>query len=1019
MKINYKKGISLMLAGMILVSLSGCKVKEEKVSETVFNQQFVNPTSDVRPKTRWWIPGSHMTKDEIEKEIKSMAEAGFGGAEVVPVAPGGVDGEEIDWGSEEWNEMIKFMLQTAGKYDFLIDFTLTPSWPLAIPTITNVDDLNQGAQMEVDGGNMNITKEYVVDEKEGGLEYRIKVPVAKELDEGTPVLVAVTLAKYADKESKTLDYSSARTLTIGEEVVQNNNNPIDYTADFVLPDDGEYVLFGWWQHPSANKTYGKYQIDHYGKAGSQAIIDYWENTLLPYYGDDFNNVTALFADSLEYQTHLDWTQGLLNQFKDYKGYDFTAYLPAVYEQQCRGDYFSEPNPDFKFNNNNIALMNDFKDVLTRLYIDNHLKPLKEFANKHGVALRYQTAYGKNLELPQTAGKIDIPESETLYGNDIIDFYRLQSGAVNMTGQNIYSLEAAAEFLVKNKVTLENGTDYEYELSRGNGENDAGNYQQTWADMLWHVQRAFSGGVNQVVFHGNSYGGQYEGAGSENGYLSEVKWPGFEGFGIRNFSNNWNERQPNWKHAKDYTDYIARNQLVLRQGRASVDVAVYAHRYWEQIDYNNPMERYQDNQLLENSGYTYDFLAPSSFNLENAKVENNRLDINGPGYKAIILDNQETIPVETADRFIEYAKVGLPIIIVGDAPSEEAYQEGADIKARMTQLMAEPSVKQVASTQDVPNALKESGVSPDVSYKEPSALLNVHRQTDDSDFYYFYNYGNANNYPDSKNIPAVNTQITVKAKGTPYLLNCWSGEITPIAKYTKVGDQITLDATIGGNDSMVVMVTSLESPVVDRHAVETNLKAEYDTGGSLIAKGFTAGTETVTLDNGKNVKVKIPEIPQAITLSNWNLSIESWTKGSTPTDVKKTVVFKDKLDKLVPWNQLPGLELISGIGTYTCTFNMDKGWDEGIGAILNLGEVAGTYRISINGSNLKTDQIDTSIDIGTYLKKGENEVTIEVASTLLNAIIAEYPDDGRSSDEYGLLAEVVISPYTWKKVVPNR
>ena len=99
-------------------------------------------------------------------------------------------------------------------------------------------------------------------------------------------------------------------------------------------------------------------------------------------------------------------------------------------------------------------------------------------------MRYQTSYGKDLELAQTAMYVTIPETETLYGGDILDFYRLQAGSMHLSGKQIYSIEASAEM---------NG--------RGNGGVNSGNYQQTWGNQLWHIQRAFSCCVNQAVFHG--------------------------------------------------------------------------------------------------------------------------------------------------------------------------------------------------------------------------------------------------------------------------------------------------------------------------------------------------------------------------------------------------------------------------------------------------------------------------------------------------------------------------------------
>src|SRR5699024_7484208 len=102
-------------------------------------------------------------------------------------------------------------------------------------------------------------------------------------------------------------------------------------------------------------------------------------------------------------------------------------------------YMGDPEPDFTFNKNSEQLQNDFKDYLTDLYIENHIKPLQEFCSKHGVKLRYQTSYGKNLETARTAMYVDVPETETLYGDDYLDFYRLQSGAVHATDKQIYSI----------------------------------------------------------------------------------------------------------------------------------------------------------------------------------------------------------------------------------------------------------------------------------------------------------------------------------------------------------------------------------------------------------------------------------------------------------------------------------------------------------------------------------------------------------------------------------------------------
>ena len=86
------------------------------------------------------------------------------------------------------------------------------------------------------------------------------------------------------------------------------------------------------------------------------------------------------------------------------------------------------------NEHNDQIIRDYQEFLTRLYVDNHLIPLTRFCEKHHINIRYQTSYGKDLELAQTAMYVTIPETETLYGGDILDFYRLQAGSMHLSGK---------------------------------------------------------------------------------------------------------------------------------------------------------------------------------------------------------------------------------------------------------------------------------------------------------------------------------------------------------------------------------------------------------------------------------------------------------------------------------------------------------------------------------------------------------------------------------------------------------
>ena len=81
---------------------------------------------------------------------------------------------------------------------------------------------------------------------------------------------------------------------------------------------------------------------------------------------------------------------------------------------------------------------------------------------------------------------------------------------------------------------------------------------------------------------------------------------------------------------------------------------------------------------------------------------------------------------------------------------------------------------------------------------------------------------------------------------------------------------------------------------------------------------------------------------------------------------------------------------------------DKGWVQGVGAYLNLGTVNFGYKLKINGTAVKANQINTVVDIGPYVKAGDNSVEAEVATTLNNKLKKLYEVSSRTLDYYGLI-----------------
>jgi len=256
-----------------------------------------------------------------------------------------------------------------------------------------------------------------------------------------------------------------------------------------------------------------------------------------------------------------------------------------------------------------------------------LKPIQSFLDGYGQALRYQTAYGKRMEQASTSMNVAIPEGEMMMIRNEFDNLRAQAGAVHMMGKREYNAELQAE----------------------GGRNHA----QSFDNILYFVQRAYSGGVNNLTFHGYNYSGAFSGPGNVDGHLPGVTWPGWEGFGREGYSNSWGA-EPLWKHAKQYTDFLARNSYVLKQGSAKIDLAIFRESFWDNPNSKDGDAWFKDGGLLQDMGYSYDFLALAELNLPTAVVTNGRLAASGPAYRALILNQSldtSNNPVAPANKSI--------------------------------------------------------------------------------------------------------------------------------------------------------------------------------------------------------------------------------------------------------------------------------------------------------------------------------------------------------------------------------
>ncbi|GGQ30268.1 hypothetical protein BKA00_002818 [Actinomadura coerulea] len=924
---------------------------------------FARPGAAARPRFRWWWPDGLVDPAEIRREVDQIADAGFGGAEIVAVHHSIRDKSVLDpaghgWGTPAWNAGVEAALDQAARRGVTVDLTIGPAWPAAVPTITPDDE---AAVQELAYGTVAVA---------GGATHDGPVPEPVTAPEGGVTkrhLVAVhavrTAAANSTRKETGLDPASFTDLT-----AEAAGERITWTA----PEGGDWLLFAYWRRGSGQRPESgphsspdSFVVDHFSRAGTRAVTAFWEARLLT---RDIRRLVkraggTLFEDSIELETAaLNWTPDLPAEFRRRRGYDLMPYLPVIVRLK--------ENTKFAYDAATTAhVRHDFWQTVSDLFNEFHFAAIAKWAHSIGLEYRAQP-YGLETDAIHTAAILDVPEGESL-GFKNLDDYRALAGGRDMGGRKILSCEAGAY--------------------------QGGAYNTTWGKLLRTMGGAYAAGLNQTVLHGFSYA-----------TAPGAAWPGFAAFTPYNggvgFSESWGPRQPTWRHVPDVAGYLARVHLAMQAGRSRVDVAVFRQKGYTKTGIGAGWFTKSGVPL----GWTHQLISAPLLDLPSATVSGGRLAPGGPAYKVVFVEgdrfggNECTLPLGTARTMLRLTKAGLPLLFLGDwsaatVPGLARDGENERLRAVLTQLFAQPRVRVVAAEADVPGALADLGLRPAVAYAEASTLLTAHRRDGRADYFYLCNGKHAETVKPP--VAAIDHEVTFTRsdrEAVPYRLNLWTGETERIAVYREDGDTVTLRVALQPSEATVIILArGGEAPSAT--ASQAELRVE---GQRLIARARAAGTYSTTLPGGRTVRTEIGAVPEVRTLSSWRLRVEDMT----PDGVKRHDL---ELDGLKPWPDIPELADVSGVGTYTATVD----WTGG-GAVLELGEVFDTCRVTVNGHRLPVSVIVPVVDIGPWLRRGANTIEVEVATTLNNRLRVCDPGvyGGASRQRYGLIGPVRLVPY---------
>lgn len=905
------------------------------------------PEKRYRPDVRWWLAEGMHTDQTLKNEMRMLDDMGMGAIEFLAMEELGADSKLYGWGSEEWVHDTHTLVKEAADRNMGVSMTSGTNWSNANLISILPDD--RAAAKELD---------FVEEILSPGQRREGDIPkcVIKMENVHAQELVAVVAARVLI-EGEENNVLAKDTLVLTDRV---KDGKLNWTA----PEDGKYHLFFFWLHgtgqtagPSCEVSYTINYIDHYGV---DAFIDYWDKVVLTdgLRADILRDGRAMmYMDSLELSTFgaggQFWGYHFNEEFLRRRGYDIAPYLPFVVKKRSMmpvvHEYYYQPD-DMDWAE---KFRNDLYQTMTDLYMDNMLKPMQEWLHSVGMTLRAEISYGLPFEISQPGKYVDGIETESLEFASQIESYRGLAGSAHIYNR-IYSSETGATLL---------------------------NYMMPIDFYNQIIFTQFAAGVTRTVFHGYS---------SICGSEASTYWPGHEGMWPI-FSERFGCRQPAYQHYRDWTAMIARYQKLLRAGKPRVDLGILRLDYYfnnslfdgrsEREFYAHGIMRadegmYWKDMNLQHVGYTWDYFAPQILEEDFTTTNGKELYPEGPGYQALII-YQEAMPIGAAKKLLELARAGQRLVFVNGVTEEirpmktmavhrkaacktpSVMESDGELAEIVAQIKALPNVRETDVQADTVSMLRELGVEPRAAFAADNKnILTCMRQTETETNFFVYNMLYA------EEMPATVT-LKMSGGGRPYEADCWNGKISEISGKSLDG---ATEVTLTLNPGEATML------IFNRKETARELPADRTYG---------------------------KEIP----LRRWNLIVEDWNQGDRKEImedrglgiVTKEVYYETKKTKIdagivetVPWKDIPAIgPEVSGVGYYTTMVELPADWSEADGAELVIGSTNGcTAAVYVNGEKAGVYNINRrTVEIGDFLRGGNNEIKVEVSSTLNNRLLA--------------------------------
>lgn len=680
---------------------------------------------------------------------------------------------------------------------------------------------------------------------------------------------------------------------------------------------------GSWQVYAVLQVSGKQAVKRAAPGGTGPMLNPIYGQAVQHYVERFTRAfaenkgpvpRAFYHDSYEYQSN--WSPDLLTEFAKRRGYRLESKLPSL-AGKATDDHAARVNADYR-------------ETVSDLIVEKFTPVWIAWCRDHGALTRNQ-AHGSPANLLDLYAQSDIPETEMFHTDRNLFVSKFASSAAHTAGRRLTASETGTWL--------------------------APHFTETLGDVKDLVDWLFLSGVNHVFYHGACYS------------PDDAPWPGWVFYA----STEMNPRNSIWRDVSALNAYAARCQSVLQAGKPDNDVLVYwpINDYWHSC-YGPKLRGFSVHggaqgpvwvtkqpigdlsQRLWNRGYSFDYV--SDRQLTGASVADNRVEMPGGVYRAVVVPPCDHIPVPTLAALTRLAEQGATIVFADRLPSDvpgagDLAKRRAELNKILDSLKERlniPSSDRLQSTPlgkgrilvgPVDAAMTAARVARETMTERPG-LQFVRRRMPDGFYYFVVNRGDR-------------------------AIDGWApfGAVAYGAAF--------LDPMTGRTGATACRLSESDNSI-SRSKMQTSIYLQLAPGQSLIVRTFDdrpvlGPVWEYRRAQGKPVNLTGP----------WHVEfIVGGPSLPKPRDI-------DKLASWTEWND-PETERFGGTARYTTTFDVASPaanvWQ------INLGDVFQSAKVRLNGRDLGTVFTQPfRVNFDGSLKPKGNVLEIEVTNVSANRI----------------------------------